>query len=108
MLDDPRVGVVGSGPDVGPLAGQPCLDEEPAERGWRSTRLGVGALGLQASGEVLGFRPVAAEPPTAPLPSGDRIDAVVVDDVEAVLALHDVGHVAVIDDEGADPTRLSA
>ena len=68
-----------------------------------------GALGVQASGEFLGFSPVAAdEPPAAALPSGGRIDAVVVDDVEAVLALHDVGHVAVIDDEGANPTRLSA
>jgi len=44
--------------------------------------------------------------PAPSLPAVDGVDAVVGDDVEAVLAMHDVGHEPVIDDEGANPKRL--
>jgi hypothetical protein len=41
--------------------------------------------------------------PSAPLASGERIEAVVGHNVEAVLALHDLGHASSIDNVGENP-----
>ena len=48
---------------------------------------------VETSGDGLGFLTVVADGmPSTPLSAGERVDAVVGDDVEAVLALDDVGH----------------
>ena len=55
-------------------------------------------------GDELGVVPVMADGmPSSSFLAGQRVEAVVGDDVEAVLALHDVGHAICIDDFGANP-----
>jgi hypothetical protein len=89
VVDHPPV-PVGGVPGEAALGGQPCGGHEPAHiEGARR----VGSLTLEPLLERDGVRLVGASGvPSAAFASGDRVVAVVRDDVEAMVALHDVGH----------------
>ena len=56
-------------------------------------RGGAGVVAVDAGGDRLGFVAVVADGmPASSFLAGEGVEAVVGDDVEAVLALHDVGH----------------
>lgn len=67
------------------------------------------AFAADSPGDGFGFVVVASHrvPPT-PFLAGERVESVVGDDVEAVLALHDVGHRPSVDDFDANPKRPTA
>ena len=63
-------------------------------------------VGRQSGDDRLGVLAAATSGmPAATMPSGDRVDAVVGDDVEAVVTLNDVGHVELFGRDwfGANP-----
>ncbi len=110
VLDHPLVAVGGRRPDVCSLARKPRLGEEETELVGSASGAAVASrVGFETTGEELGaVEGVAGGMPAPSLPAVDGVDAVVGDDVEAVLAMHDVGHEPVIDDEGANPKRMSS
>ena len=64
------------------------------------------AFAVESLGDGFGFVSVASHRvPPAPFPAGERVEAVVGDDVDALLALHDVGHRVSVDDFDANPKR---
>jgi hypothetical protein len=93
-LDEPRVAVGGRRSHVAPLVRHPRVGQEPAE-GDRPAldRARRWVVVVEARRARFGLAPVMPDrmPPTAFL-AGERVDAVVGDDIEAVLALNDVGH----------------
>ena len=94
VLDEPGVSVGRGGSNLAALVRQPGRTQEVIEPE-RSTSggRGAGSVDPEAGRESLGFLPIdTGRVPAAPLPSGERVEAVVGDDVEAVLALDDVGH----------------
>ena len=85
--------------------GQPGATKELAKR-QRTTpdRRSTGAAGVELGGDGLGLLTIGSDRmPAASLASGERVESVIGDDVEAVLALHDVGHRPSVDDVGANP-----
>lgn len=93
-IDEPCVSVGGRGSDLASLERHPRLGEEPPELHRSSPcRRRAGVVTIETSGGELGVVSVVADGmPAASFSAGERVEAVVGDDVEAVLALHDVGH----------------
>lgn len=95
VVDHPRVPVRGRRCERASLARKPVLDQEPAQRRasprrQRGTRRQVA---LELPRQVLGVVTArAGGVPAATFPPADGVDAVVGNDVEAVTAVHDVGH----------------
>ena len=91
-VDEPRVPVGGRGTDLATLVRDPGVGEELAERDQPGRwRWGGVAFAVESGGELFCFPSVVTGgvPPSA-FPSGEWVEAVVGDDVEAVLALDDV------------------
>jgi len=92
---------------VATLERQPGRGEELAVADRPTARRsGVDVIGVEPGGECLGFVSLVADgvPPSVFL-AGDGVEAVVGHDVEAVLALHDVGHADEIGHFDANPKR---
>jgi hypothetical protein len=94
VLDEPGVPVCGGGSDLASFAWHPRLvqkrrdGDRPAGR-----RLLVASCEFEASTNGFGFVAVVADRmPWSALLSGERVEAVVGDDVEAIFALDDVAH----------------
>lgn len=95
-LHEPRIPIRGGGSDVPTLLRQPRLSEEGPESdraaGGR-TRSRSLPSGVETSGDRLRLGPVVADwMPSPALPAGERVEPLVGDDVEAVLALDGVDH----------------
>ena len=107
-VDEPGVPVGGGGADLAALVRDPGVGEELSERGRTGRRSGCGvAVVVEAGGELFGFGAVVADGvPSPAFSAGERVEAVLGDDVEAVLALHDVAHPLV--STTSTPTRSSA
>lgn len=91
-VNKPRVPIGRCGPDMTTLHRQPGVGEELAEMrrpaaGWG----GAGVVSLESLSHLLGVVTViAGGMPPAPFSPSEWVDAVIGDDVEAVLALDDV------------------
>jgi hypothetical protein len=93
-VDEPGVPVRGGGTDLATLVRDPGVGEELAERDRPGRcRWGGVTFAVESGGQLFGFDSVVADgvPPSA-FASGEWVEAVVGDDVEAVLALHDAAH----------------
>ncbi len=93
-VDEPRVPVGGGRSDLSPLARQPGLGEELSD-GDRSSGLWWWhvAFGCESGRQGFGLATVVAGGvPSSTFSAGEWVEAVVGDDVEAVLALDDVAH----------------
>ena len=102
---EPRVPVGGGGAHLAALLREPRVLEEVPD-GNRAADLGQCRLGLavDARSERFGVGAVVAGGvPSPPLLAGEGVESVVGDDVEAVFALNDVGHLGNIDDFVANP-----
>lgn len=107
-VDEPRVPVRGRGSHVSPLLRKPGAGHELAERDRAALRRRRPESVL-GEPEGNGFRlgsVVADRVPSAAFLAGQWIDAVIGDDVEAVLALNDVGHGHIVDVFDANPKRI--
>lgn len=104
-VDEPGVPVGGGGADLPSLARQPRVGEELADGDWTADlRRRHVPLGVEAVCHGVGLGAVAAGGvPSAAFLAGEGVDAVVGDDVEAVLALDDVAHRASVYDFDANP-----
>ena len=94
VLYEPGIAVGGRRADLASFLWQPRLREEGAELDRTATRWwAAGMCGVELGGDGFGFVAVVADRvPAASFFAGEWIEAVVGDDVEAVLALHDVCH----------------
>jgi len=93
-VHEPGVAIGGGGAEVAALQREPGAGEKlavvdrPASR-----RRSSGVLAIEAAGDDLSVVAVVADGmPAASFLAGEWVQAVVGDDLEAVLALHDVGH----------------
>lgn len=93
-VDEPGVPVRGRGTHLATLERDPRVGEELAERRRPGRRNGCGvAFAVESGGKLFGFVTVVADGmPASAFPAGEWVEAVVGDDVEAVLALHAVAH----------------
>lgn len=94
VVDDPRVAVQDRRSHVATLDRQPRVGEELAEVN-RSAPHGrsTGSVAFDAGRHLFGFvAVVAGGMPSASFVAGEGVEAVVGDDIEAVLALDDIGH----------------
>jgi hypothetical protein len=91
-VDEPRVPVRGRGADVAALDRRPGVGEEHAETdGSSPRRRATDLVPPDVCGDLRGFfTVVAGGMPAPPFSAGERVDAVVGDDVDEVLALDDV------------------
>lgn len=106
-VDEPGVPVPRGGTDLAAFVWDPRVGEVLAERD-RTGRCCEGgvAFAVESSGELFGFLSVVAHGmPSSAFPSGEWVEAVVSDDVEAGLALHDVAHPPI--STTSTPTRSS-
>lgn len=93
-VDEPCVPVHSGGADLATLVADPRVGEELTERHrtGRCQRCGV-AFAVKSGGELFGIPSVVADGvPSSAFATGEWVEAVVREDVEAVLALHDVAH----------------
>jgi hypothetical protein len=106
VLDEPGVTVSGGGPHGATLLWQPYRVEELAEgRGPALGRRRPDSFSRQTHGDRLRLATVTADGvPSTALLARQGIYAVVVDDIEAVFALDDVGHASSVDHFEANPT----
>lgn len=107
-VDEPCVPVGGGGANLPWLVWDPGVGEVLAERDrpGRCHRCGV-AFAVEWGSQLFGFGSVVANGvPASAFPSGERVEAVVGDDAEAVLALHYVTHPP--SSTTSTPTRSSA
>jgi len=93
-VDEPRVAVGRGCSDVPALVREPGAGEELADvRRPAAGGCSPGVLAVDAGGDELSVVSVMADGvPASSLLTGEGVEAVVGDDIEAVLALHDVGH----------------
>jgi hypothetical protein len=105
VLYEPGIAVSGGGPHRPSLLRQPRRRQELTESGRTAhRRRRPDAVGSHTDGDLLGLITVTAHRmPSTPLLARQGIDAVIVDDIETVFALHDVGHAPSVDHFEANP-----
>jgi hypothetical protein len=108
-LDEPRVAVGGGGPLGATLLRQPGSAEERPEGGRPTlSRRRPDSFGSQTVGDSLRLVTVTADGvPSLPFLARQGIDALIVDDIEAVFPLNDVGHASRVDDFEANPMIIN-
>ena len=105
VLDEPGVAVGRGRSNLASLVRQPRRAQEVIEPDRSaSCRRGAGTIEVEPCCERLGFASVGSNRvPAAPLPAGERVEAVVGHDVEPVVSLDDVAHPRRLDDVGTNP-----
>ena len=93
-IDEPRVPIRGCGSDVSSLVRHPRSGQELANRDRPLSRRRAGdAFAVEPGGDGFGLGAVMADrDPPATFATGQRVQTVVGDDIEAGLAFNDVGH----------------
>ena len=107
-IDEPRVAVGGCGADVSSLVRHPRAGQELANGDGAAARWWSGVvLAVESGDDGFGFAAVMADrDPPATLATGQRIESVVGDDIEAGVAFNDVGHPS--SSTTSEPTRRSS